>query len=52
MLDRLVRFATDTSSGRPLTDLYDAATGAFPRNGPSFVNRPVQGGLFALLALP
>lgn len=35
---------------RPFTDLYDTVgTGGFP--GPTFINRPVVGGHFALLAL-
>ncbi|CAK7211354.1 hypothetical protein SCUCBS95973_001084 [Sporothrix curviconia] len=52
MHDRLVRFVEGTPTIRPLTDLYDVTTGQFPTDGPTFINRPVLGGFFALLALP
>lgn len=50
--DRLIRYVEGTPTGRPLSDLYDATTGEFPTGGPTFINRPVVGGFFALLALP
>ncbi|KAI1481220.1 glutaminase GtaA [Daldinia eschscholtzii] len=40
-----------TPTNKPLTDLYDAATGDYP-GGLQFTARPVAGGHFALLALP
>ncbi|CAK7272177.1 hypothetical protein SEPCBS119000_004987 [Sporothrix epigloea] len=52
MHDQLARFVEETPTTRPLTDLYDVETGRFPTGGPSFINRPVLGGFFALLALP
>lgn len=51
-ISKLARWVENTSSNRAMTDLFDAQTGAFPEGGPTFVARPVQGGLFALLALP
>ncbi|KAL1902968.1 hypothetical protein Sste5346_000880 [Sporothrix stenoceras] len=50
--EHLVRFVEGTPTNRPLSDLYDAITGEFPTGGPTFINRPVLGGFFALLALP
>ncbi|ERT02943.1 hypothetical protein HMPREF1624_01247 [Sporothrix schenckii ATCC 58251] len=52
MHGRLIRYVEGTPTTRPLSDLYDATTGEFPTGGPMFISRPVQGGLFALLALP
>ena len=52
MHNRLLRFIEGTPTIRPLTDLYDVITGRFPTDGPTFINRPVVGGFFALLALP
>ncbi|CAK7201673.1 hypothetical protein SEUCBS139899_004382 [Sporothrix eucalyptigena] len=52
MLERLVNFVEGTPTTRPLTDLYDVTTGEFATGGPTFINRPVVGGFFALLALP
>ena len=52
IIERVVKMVEATTSGRPLTDLYDAATGNFPVDGAHFMNRPVVGGFFALLALP
>lgn len=52
IIERVVNMVESTTSGRPLTDLYDAATGNFPVDGATFINRPVVGGFFALLALP
>jgi hypothetical protein len=60
LIDRLATWINETSTGtpsyrgpnvdRPITDLYDTVgTGGFP--GPTFINRPVVGGHFALLAL-
>ena len=60
LIDRLALWVNETSTGipiaentnvdRPFTDLYDTiGTGGFP--GPTFINRPVVGGHFALLAL-
>lgn len=46
----LATWINDTPTNRPLTDLYDAASGDYP--GITFANRPVMGGAFALLALP
>jgi len=61
LIDKLAIWINETSTGssslirgtdidRPFTDLYDTiGTGGFP--GPTFINRPVVGGHFALLAL-
>lgn len=51
-IGKLARWVGVTSSDRPMTDLFDSQTGGFPRDGPTFVARPVVGGFFALLALP
>ncbi|EAQ84675.1 hypothetical protein CHGG_08689 [Chaetomium globosum CBS 148.51] len=50
-ISKLAHWVGTTTSDRAMTDLYDSETGGFPANGPYFVARPVQGGLFALLAL-
>jgi hypothetical protein len=61
LVNRLALWINETSTGkpqtqiridvdRPFTDLYDTeGTGGFP--GITFINRPVVGGHFALLAL-
>jgi Domain of unknown function (DUF1793) len=47
---RVPRLTAGADIDRPFTDLYDTVgTGGFP--GPTFINRPVVGGHFALLAL-
>ncbi|KAK3682152.1 hypothetical protein B0T22DRAFT_277242 [Podospora appendiculata] len=51
-ISKLAKWIGATSTNRPMTDLFDAAAGGFPSNGPTFVARPVMGGTFALLALP
>lgn len=51
-ISKLANWVGETSSDRAMTDLFDAATGGFPQDGPTFVARPVMGGMFALLALP
>lgn len=52
--DMFIRKITDwinrTSTWRAFTDLYDVETGGYPR-GIEFTARPVQGGVFSLLAL-
>lgn len=50
-ISKIRNFIEQTTTTRPFTDLYDASTGGFPADGPTFVARPVQGGTFALLAL-
>lgn len=50
-ISKLARWVGTTSSNRAMTDLYDSVTGGFPQDGPTFVARPVVGGMFALLAL-
>ncbi|KAK3305377.1 uncharacterized protein B0T15DRAFT_195150 [Chaetomium strumarium] len=50
-ISKLANWVGTTSTDRAMTDLYDAVTGAYPANGPTFVARPVMGGMFALLAL-
>ncbi|KAL2162388.1 hypothetical protein VTH06DRAFT_7301 [Thermothelomyces fergusii] len=50
-ISKLARWVGTTSSNRAMTDLYDSVTGGYPRNGPTFVARPVVGAMFALLAL-
>jgi hypothetical protein len=50
ILDHVARWVNETSTDRPLTDLYDTeGTGGFP--GIYFMARPVVGGHFAFLAL-
>ena len=50
ILDRVSKWINETSTDRPLTDLYETeGTGGFP--GPNFMARPVVGGHFAFLAL-
>jgi Domain of unknown function (DUF1793) len=50
ILDRVARWVNETSTDRPLTDLYETeGTGGFP--GVLFTARPVVGGHFAFLAL-
>ncbi|KAK0616291.1 hypothetical protein B0T14DRAFT_434788 [Immersiella caudata] len=49
-IQKLAHWVGNSSTNRPMTDLFDARTGGFP-DGPTFVARPVVGGMFALLAL-
>jgi hypothetical protein len=50
ILDRVALWVNETSTDRPLTDLYETeGTGGFP--GFIFTARPVVGGHFAFLAL-
>jgi hypothetical protein len=50
ILDRVACWVNETTTDRPMTDLYDTeGTGHFP--GPNFFARPVVGGHFAFLAL-
>ncbi|TPX12214.1 uncharacterized protein E0L32_007100 [Thyridium curvatum] len=51
-ISKMATWIGETTTGRALTDLYDAQTGGYPQGGPTFVARPVMGGTFALLALP
>ncbi|KAL2198179.1 hypothetical protein P885DRAFT_34650 [Corynascus similis CBS 632.67] len=51
LISLLARWVGVTSSNRAMTDLYDVETGGYPEGGPTFVARPVVGGMFALLAL-
>ncbi|KAL2264924.1 hypothetical protein VTJ83DRAFT_7434 [Remersonia thermophila] len=52
LVSKLARWVGETASDRAFTDLYDVNTGGFPEGGPYFMARPVQGAVFALLALP
>jgi hypothetical protein len=47
----LARWVGSATTDRPMSDLFDSVTGGFPQGGPTFVARPVAGGMFALLAL-
>ncbi|KAK8210541.1 glutaminase GtaA [Phyllosticta capitalensis] len=47
----LAKWINETPTSRAYTDLYETDSGAYPST-PIFVARPVQGGLFAILALP
>ncbi|KAK7550004.1 glutaminase GtaA [Phyllosticta paracitricarpa] len=47
----LAKWINETPTSRAFTDLYETDTGAYP-SSIQFVARPVQGGTFALLALP
>ncbi|KLU86452.1 glutaminase GtaA [Magnaporthiopsis poae ATCC 64411] len=51
-ISKVRKWIDATTTDRAMTDLYDASTGRYPEGGPTFVARPVMGGLFALLALP
>lgn len=51
-VSKLARWIGATTTDRAMTDLFDSVTGGYPVEGPTFVARPVLGGLFALLALP
>ncbi|KAF7557472.1 hypothetical protein G7Z17_g746 [Cylindrodendrum hubeiense] len=46
----IAKWINETTTWRAFTDLYDAVTGGYPR-GIQFAARPVQGGVFSLLAL-
>jgi hypothetical protein len=48
LIERVYAYASTTPSRVPFSDLYDTITG----NQVAFHARPVQGGIFALLALP
>ena len=48
----LAKWVGSTNTNRAMTDLFDAATGGYPVDGPTFVARPVMGACFAILALP
>lgn len=45
VMDYIFKFANETPTRVPLTDLYDTVTGAASRGG--FIARPVMGGIFA-----
>ncbi|QDS74035.1 hypothetical protein FKW77_009079 [Venturia effusa] len=50
ILDRVSKWVNETSTDRPLTDLYETeGDGGFP--GPNFMARPVVGAHFSFLAL-
>ncbi|KAK4654332.1 hypothetical protein QC762_402950 [Podospora pseudocomata] len=51
-IDKLAKWVGKTTTNRAMTDLFDSITGDYPSGGPTFVARPVMGGMFALLALP
>ena len=45
VMDLIFKFANETSTRVPFTDLYDTTTGEAASRG--FIARPVMGGLFA-----
>ncbi|KAI1194718.1 glutaminase GtaA [Nemania serpens] len=51
IISRIADWVSVTPTNRAFTDLYDCASGDYPP-GIQFTARPVQGGLFSLLALP
>ncbi|KAH6613804.1 hypothetical protein B0J18DRAFT_65103 [Chaetomium sp. MPI-SDFR-AT-0129] len=51
-ISKIAHWIGVTGTNRAMSDLYDSQTGGYPDGGPTFVARPVVGGLFALLALP
>jgi hypothetical protein len=51
-IQKLAEWIGNTTTTRPMTDLFDAQTGQYPSNGAQFTARPVVGGLFSILALP
>ena len=50
-IQKLAQWINETPTNTPFTDLFDTMTGDH-QNLPQFVARPVQGGTYALLALP
>ncbi|KAI0101780.1 glutaminase GtaA [Nemania sp. FL0031] len=50
IISRIANWISVTPTNRAFTDLYDCVTGDYPP-GIQFTARPVQGGLFSLLAL-
>ncbi|KAI1186805.1 glutaminase GtaA [Nemania serpens] len=51
IISRIASWVNVTPTHRAFTDLYDCVSGDYPP-GIQFAARPVQGGLFSLLALP
>ncbi|KAH7121856.1 hypothetical protein B0J13DRAFT_159154 [Dactylonectria estremocensis] len=49
-IGKIAKWINETTTWRAFTDLYDTVDGGYPR-GIQFVARPVQGGVFSLLAL-
>jgi hypothetical protein len=51
LIERVYRYANTTETRVPFCDLYDTVTGDRVFGSQGFAARPVQGGIFALLAL-
>ncbi|KAI9740519.1 MAG: hypothetical protein M1834_005100 [Cirrosporium novae-zelandiae] len=52
IVTRMEKWINETSTDRAFGDLYETVgDGGYPRDGARFIARPVQGGLFSLLAL-
>ncbi|KAH6989708.1 hypothetical protein BKA56DRAFT_576247 [Ilyonectria sp. MPI-CAGE-AT-0026] len=50
LIRKIAKWINETTTWRAFTDLYDTESGSYPR-GIQFAARPVQGGVFSLLAL-
>jgi hypothetical protein len=51
LISALAKYVSETSTGLPMSDLYDAPSGGWPVGAGHFTARPVVGGHFALLGL-
>lgn len=49
-IDDLAKWVSETTTGRPFTDLFETPTGNYPESI-QFKARPVMGGMFSILAL-
>lgn len=50
LIGKIAKWINETTTWRAFTDLYETEAGSYPR-GIQFAARPVQGGVFSLLAL-
>ncbi|PHH67709.1 hypothetical protein CDD80_590 [Ophiocordyceps camponoti-rufipedis] len=50
-INKIADWINQTPTWRAFTDLYDTGSGGYPSAGLQFTARPVQGGVFSLLAL-
>ena len=50
-INTLANWLNTTTTSGPFSDLFDTFNGYYPLTGPTFIARPVVGGMFAPLAL-